>query len=63
VGSLKHPGRSNLFSNTMCVKGGQHFEKDKLKGLAASLQRDDLIEPIVVQSSGKRLYPHPAKPE
>lgn len=32
----------------------QHFEEDKLKGLAASIQRDGLIEPIVVRPNGKR---------
>ena len=32
----------------------QHFEEDKLKGLAASIQRDGLIEPIVVRSNGGR---------
>ena len=32
----------------------QHFEEDKLKGLAASVQRDGLIEPIVVRPNGKR---------
>jgi len=32
----------------------QYFEKDKFKGLAASIQRDGLIEPIVVRPNGKR---------
>jgi len=32
----------------------QHFEEDKLKGLAASIQRDGLIEPIVVRPNGER---------
>lgn len=32
----------------------QHFEEDKLKGLAASIQQDGLIEPIVVRPNGKR---------
>ena len=32
----------------------QHFEEDKLKGLAASIQRDGLIEPIVVRPNGGR---------
>ena len=32
----------------------QHFEKDKLKGLAASIQLDGLIEPIVVRPNGER---------
>ena len=32
----------------------QHFEEDKLKGLGASIQRDGLIEPIVVRPNGKR---------
>ena len=32
----------------------QHFEEDKLKGLAASIQGDGLIEPIVVRPNGKR---------
>ena len=32
----------------------QHFEENKLKGLAASIQRDGLIEPIVVRSNGGR---------
>ena len=32
----------------------QHFEEDKLKGLAASIQLDGLIEPIVVRPNGKR---------
>ncbi len=32
----------------------QHFEEDKLKGLAASVQRDGLIEPIVVRPNGER---------
>jgi ParB family chromosome partitioning protein len=31
----------------------QHFEEDKLKGLAAIIQRDGLIEPIVVRPNGK----------
>ena len=30
----------------------QHFEADKLKGLAASIQQDGLIEPIVVRANG-----------
>ena len=32
----------------------QHFEEDKLKGLAASIEQDGLIEPIVVRPNGKR---------
>lgn len=32
----------------------EHFEEDKLKGLAASIQQDGLIEPIVVRSNGER---------
>ncbi|MBC8392038.1 MAG: ParB/RepB/Spo0J family partition protein [Deltaproteobacteria bacterium] len=32
----------------------QHFQEDKLKGLAASIQRDGLIEPIVVRPNGAR---------
>ena len=32
----------------------QHFEEDKLKGLAASIQLDGLIEPIVVRPNGGR---------
>lgn len=32
----------------------QHFEEDKLKGLAASIQRDGLIEPIVVRPKKDR---------
>jgi len=30
----------------------EHFEEDKLKGLAASIQQDGLIEPIVVGPMG-----------
>jgi len=32
----------------------QHFEEDKLKGLAVSIQQDGLIEPIVVRPNGGR---------
>lgn len=32
----------------------EHFEEDKLKGLAASIQQDGLIEPIVVRPNGER---------
>jgi len=32
----------------------QHFEEDKLKGLAASIQQDGFIQPIVVRANGER---------
>ena len=34
----------------------QHFEEDKLKGLGASIQRDGLIEPIVVRPNNGERY-------